>query len=273
MFRICLLVALSATSVYAQDAVEVGSLAGCAATDIQKLCQTTCAVACSDGSFLAENASYCLGLGLMSGESKIAADAAACAATFSSAVVETTTVDVPDFDECESDDIFAREECILAKITPQCSPTVSSLRGRAELLVTEIQNELAQYGELLERDWSNVSNGDLLCQFTRDDLRDYYQISSENPGLLNGLQRQASGIQFCGVEWEEWMRSSDIRKTPNISSELIDQLSREAERDLVPLRSQIKNLRVSTETLENAEDSIIAIVQLHILSCDALVEN
>lgn len=273
MFRVGFFVALSATGAYAQDAVEVGVLAGCAAADIQNSCQTTCAVACSDGSFLAENASYCLGLGLMSGESDIAADAAACEATFSPAVVEPTTVDVPDFGKCESEDIFAREECILAKITPECSPKVSLLRGRADLLVTEIQNEVAQYGDLLERDWTNVSNGELLCQFTRDELRDYYQIASENPELLNGLQRQASGIQSCGVEWEEWMRSSDIRNTPNISSELIDQLTREAERNLVPLRSQIENLRVSTETLENAEDSILAIVRLHILSCDAPVEN
>lgn len=168
--------------------------------------------------------------------------------------------------QCDQYETYSeRRRCELTQLTPQCSPTVVELEGRARLLVTQIGQELAQYGGLLERDWTDITNRAALCSFSIAQLDENYQVASENPELLRALQRQATGIQTCQGDWETWLRENAGTQG---SDALIDQVTRDAEAQLGPLKGEIANLGESVQKLESATDTIGEIIDVHIFFCD-----
>lgn len=232
----------------------------------------TCESACGDPGFLSANIQWCEA----SNRRTTAADAPECptliarfvgaAATAPPPGDATTSVLSPE-NNCEKlPKLSERRACALAKTTPSCSRSVTELEGRARLLVTEISQQLDQYGELLERDWSDVSNRALLCAFSRDDLDLYYEGATSNPQILKALQSKASGIQSCQVEWEKWVRNRPV--VPGQADSLLDEVARDAEQQLGPLKAQIEGLSASVAKLQAAATTIVGIMDVHLIFCD-----
>lgn len=247
----------------------------CENAALQMSCQTTCAPACSNAEFLSKNTTYCLSNNLIGGTVQPKADESICAGVFAKLVSqdnEAPSANPEDDgasgagDDCDTlSRLSERRKCKLAKVTPKCSPTVRDLEGRAQLLVTEIGNELKQYGDLLQRDWTDVDNRDLLCQFSLDQLDENHQLASENPELLRVLERQANDIQVCQADWETWVRENAGTRSSDV---LIDQVTRDAEEQLGPLKTEIEGLSKSVSQLDSAAQTIVEIVDVHILFCD-----
>ena len=258
------------TSVSAQNTdmtVEI-----CSATNVRKACQTSCAPACGEAGFLSEHTNYCLENGLIGLNITPQPDSAECVGFFKLKAPETDESGTSDADQAPSDECAKfgtyseRRRCELTKLTPECSSTVVELESRARLLVTQIGSELGQYSELLERDWTDITNRDSLCSFSIAQLDDNYQIASENPELLRALQRQATDIQSCQTDWESWSRNNAGTRG---SDRLIDKLTREVEAQLGPLKERIARLGESVQKLESATDTIGEIIDVHIFFCDS----
>lgn len=243
----------------------------CSDSEVQTICQTTCAPYCGDRVFLEANLDYCSDNGFISFSPTPDADDDSCSAIFAHDTTDSDgsgelVVNSGGDDACaEFETHSERRRCELKQLTPACSPTVVDLEGRARLLVTEIGLELSQYGELLERDWTDINNRDALCTFSIAQLDDRYNLASENPALLRALQRQATEIQACQSEWEAWLRDN---AGTQISDILIDILTRDAEAQLGQLRERTESLSESVTKLETATDTIGEIIDVHILFCD-----
>lgn len=271
---------LSALSYFSVAGALAEVPAPCLESDVRDLCPGSCAAACREAAFLEENATYCLNNGHFVDDPTAPGDAPACVEHFGTAIVvdpplppipgEPTSTNTeavePEGPDCDAlTDVFEQRECELAKVAPACSPTVTELEARARLLVTEIDQELAQYGDLLTRDWTDVNNRQRLCEFSRAQLSENYQIATQNPEILRTLQRDAGDIQACQRDWEEWMR--DNAET-DASDSLIDAVTRDAEEQLGPLTEQMEELGVSVAKLQSAAETILGIVDVHIIYCD-----
>ena len=260
----------------------------CQEAAVQEICMTTCATACKSSEFLTNHVDYCLSNGLIGGTSAPPADAASCSAIFGAAgdnaqptpPAEVNRVDPPEpsiqpavtepaaKDEIDCSTVkgfIERKRCEQAKIAPKCAPTVTDLENQSRLLVTQIEAELSTYGELLLRDWSEINNRALLCAFTEADLEESYNLAAGNQDSLHTLQRQATSIQSCQSEWETLVRDNAGNLT---STDLIDVIARDAEKQLEPLKKQINRLSESIGQLQNAAKTIDQIGAAYVNFCD-----
>ena len=243
----------------------------CRTADIRAACLKSCAPACEDSAFLNDNVGYCLENGLLGRpvDAPPLTDDAICADHFAAVPVEEPAAlpsSQPTTTDCVAlDRLSDRRRCELAKVAPACSPSVSQLIGEAQLLVRVIDDEVSQYGDLLTRDWTDVTNQERLCAFTIDELDQNYVIATENPATLLSLKTQATDIQACQTEWEGFVR--DNAATTG-SDRLVDQVTRDAEARLGALKGQIETISTSVDTLENAAEIIVGIVDLHIIYCN-----
>ncbi|MBB95898.1 MAG: hypothetical protein CML68_15055 [Rhodobacteraceae bacterium] len=244
----------------------------CRDASLRDTCLKSCAVACEDADFLKDNVGYCLDNGLVgrSADAPSLSDGPGCAAHFDTETTQAQQPAEPPAEEtgtdcAELDRLSDRRRCELAKVAPSCSPSVSQLIGEAQLLVRVIDDEVSQYGDLLTRDWTDVTNQELLCGFTIDELDQNYVVATENPAKLRSLKTQATDIQACQTEWEVFVR--DNAATTG-SDRLVDQVTRDAEARLDSLKGQIETVSTSVTTLENAAEIIVGIVDLHIIYCN-----
>ena len=249
--------------------------AACGDPALRDACLASCAAACEDAGFLKENVGYCLDNGMIGRTADMPplTDAPQCAGHFDTAAIpsdgaETPPVPAPvEGTDCETlDRLSDRRRCELAKVAPACSPSVSQLVGEAQLLVRVIDDEVSQYGDLLTRDWTDVTNQELLCGFTIDELDQNYVVATENPAKLLSLKGQATDIQACQTQWEVFVR--DNAATTG-SDRLVDQVTRDADARLDALKGQIETISTSVDTLENAAEIIVGIVDLHIIYCNS----
>lgn len=260
---------LLGTGASAQSSLQI-----CSNSEMQNTCPASCAqLNCGDESFLENNVTFCV-TNFFNEESRAKAkDSAACSSILGVAANSGTETEDAQFEtttaveeDCtRHDDIFAQEECELAKLAPSCSPTVVELEGRSALLVTDIKAELSTYGDLLTRDYSDVKERDALCAFTRDELSSSFKLASENPAILKSLQRQAQDVQACQTDWEDVVRGY---KAEGTSDSLIDTLVRGSEAKLEDLKVEISSLTTSVDKLENAATTIRGIIRLYVAFCD-----
>lgn len=292
MMKTCIAAILIILSfkVSAQEVLSEESAKLCQDISIQALCASTCAQACSSTEFVDNNFDFCDSTGMLGGESSALPDDPSCAAKFTvtpplgadpdavpssqgelddSGVTDASTPPKSDADsnsECDAlETQFAKRRCKFAKETPACARTVTELEGQSRLLVTQIGLELGKYGELLARDWKDVKNRSLLCAFSEAELERSYNLASKNPDALRALQRQATGVQECQGDWEIWIRERAGNKSSDV---LIDVLTRDAEAQLGPLKSQIEGLSTTISKLQNASQTIGEIIDQHIFFCD-----
>ena len=268
--RAVMVAAAMLTGLFASSSAMADVPEACRMSDLRDACLASCAVACEDSDFLQENVGYCLDNALVGRSADMAplTDAPQCAAHFDTAAAEPAppAEDTPAEVDCsELTRLSERRRCELAKVAPACSPTVSQLIGEAQLLVRVIDDEVSQYGDLLTRDWTDVTNQELLCSFTIDELDENYVIATENPAKLLSMKSRATDIQACQTEWEVFVR--DNAATTG-SDRLVDQVTRDAEDRLDALKGQIETISTSVTTLENAAEIIVGIVDLHIIYCN-----
>lgn len=251
----------------------------CADAGFQKSCPASCAqIGCIDQNFISGNVNFCV-TNFFNEESRGAAkDGPNCIAIFGVGLTETNgggdsepvdpeSIKVVDSGkDCSTfSRISEQRRCELEKIAPACAPTVIELEKRAGLLVTDIKTELSTYGDLLTRDYSAVEERDALCQFTIAELDQNYAIAAENPAILRSLQRQAQSFQSCQTDWEDFVRGYDTQSSSDIR---IDTLVRQSEAELEELKGEIVGLSESVVKLENAKQSIVEIIDVHIFFCD-----
>lgn len=260
--------------------------APCLESDIRDLCPASCAAACGEAAFMAENATYCLSNGHFVDDPNANApgDSRACVEHFGTAIIvgrpplpipggssgeaapTNTEAGQPEVPDCSALPTWSEQRrCELAKVTPACSANLTELEGQARLLVTAIDLELGHYGELLTREWTDLNNRALLCAFSLAELDRNYEIATRNPTILRILQRAATDIQACQTEWEQWVRDASGSEG---SDSLIDSVTRDAEWQFEALRVQMENLRTSVARLQSAADTIVEIVDIHLIYCD-----
>lgn len=258
----------------AQDVTKL-----CSSESVQELCQQTCATQCAEPGFLGSNVSYCVDNGFVGSYADLSAvkDEASCEEIFgreSQPVPSITTAEQATSDTSECDDIKSisqKRNCIAKKNRPSCSQSVATLQEQAELLVVGIENELNQYGDLLTGDWQNAENRKELCKLKLDDLDEKYEMATDNPASLRSSQRQAQDIQKCQSEWEKYVREQAEKRAENAkgtgSDSRADTLAREAEAQLEPLKVQISDLSKNIAQLETVAETIIGIVDDHLVYC------
>lgn len=266
------------------------TLALCANEGLRATCLATCAVGCTDAEFIGAHVNYCVDNNFFDpGARASAKDNANCATIFGAATgggtettvvvtnpitptttegtavtTEGTTPAVEEKDCSAITPISARRRCELNKFAPVCAPTFVELEQRASLLITDIKDEVGTYGDLLTRDYSIVAERDALCEFKLSQLDESYAIANENPIVLRSLQRQAQEIQACQTDWEVFVRGYE---PSGGSDQLIDNVVRAAEQGLDPLKNEIAELSTSINKLENAKQTIVGIIDLHIFYC------
>ena len=128
-----------------------------------------------------------------------------------------------------------------------------------------MKTEIAKYGELLTRKYGDVGEREALCAFSRAELSDSFKLASENPPVLESLQRQAQDIQNCQTSWEDALRNYKVEGT---ADSLVNTLVNESEGKLEGLKVGIKILTTSVDKLKNAAKTIQGIIGLYLTFCD-----
>jgi len=258
LFRI-ILVSILASCATAAAWAEVPE--PCLQDTVRNHCLTSCAVACKDATFLAIYASYCLDNNLLDSNAELLEDPPSCKESFGDSAaggdVDCSTLTVL------SERLLCEQRA--EELLPRCAPSVADLAERAGVLITEIQSRLADYGDLLVRDFKDVRNHDALCAYSRADLDESYQIATSNPEVLATLQTNATDIQDCRAEWETFVRSTAGTSAPD---SLVDRVARESQDRLGPLQDQLQHLSQSIEKLRNAAAEIEEIAKIHLVFCD-----
>lgn len=239
------------------------------------MCVASCAKSCLDGVYLRAHIDFCVDNGLVTGTAPASArDAAECERLFPAAEVQppanpeggTATPIPPAQPDCgEFERPSDRIRCERQGVRPSCSESVVTLEGDAALLVTEVGLELSKYGEILQRDMTDVSSRTLLCEFSLDQLDGYYINATEDPEGLRTIQRRADGIQACQAEWETYVRTNAAND--RLSDSLPDDVAREMDAQFAPLREQLQNLSSSITKLEQAAGTIEQLIGIHIDFC------
>ena len=258
--------------VFADNASAQDQIARCSNKDMQTTCPATCAaLSCGDETFLEGNVSFCVTNFFGEEKRAEAADDSDCDLILGEeavvpAVTEPEVEAQSGGEDCTLlNDIFEQEECELAKLAPECSRTVVELEGRSSLLVTDIKRELSTYGDLLTTDYGDVQNREALCNLTREELSESYQLASENPAVLRSLQRQAQDVQACQSDWEAVVRGYE---NAGLADSILDTLMRESEAELEELKGETESLSMSVQTLKNAVGTIRGVVKLHVNFCE-----
>lgn len=248
----------------------------CVDADVQNACAASCAPACADATFFVANTPYCaanaLSGGVMGELFDGVVDSDMCTAFEVAEAEPEAPVTVIRGSEGEMSaecaalpSLSQRMACQRVDEVPSCAPNVPRLEANANLVVRSIGEELAQYGDLLERDWTEIDNQALLCEFTLTELDESYVAATEDPQRLERLQDNAREIQSCHAEWEMFARD---RATAATSDSLVDSAQRESAERLTVVADTIEDLRGSIEQLRGAADTIVGIVDAHLTFCD-----
>lgn len=279
-----MLLGLSAGLAQAQAA------ANCAKPAIQTLCAATCGALCSkDAAFLSANGPFCstalsgnpgaddpvcgtiplAGVTVQppqtSEDVEIVTQASRSAET-GSAMGEQAASQAPDEDCMQYKSRPEQLRCQQNKRgRPTCSTTAVSLEDDAQLLVTEVSQELEQYGDLLTRDLTDVASRDLLCRFSLDDLDQNYQRATNDPAALRSIQRRADSIQQCRQQWEDYLRNRAT--SSSINDNIIQNTADSTRKRFEPLTEQLQNLSSSITTLEQAASTIDGLIIIHMDFC------
>lgn len=150
--------------------------------------------------------------------------------------------------------------------SPSCARNMPELESDARLLVTEVRQELAQYGELLDLDLTSVESRELLCAFSLEDLDAHYARATKDPEALRTIQRRADFLQQCRAEWETYLREEAVSN--EVSDRLSDQIARDTRKQFEPLQAQLRTLSSSITRLEQASGAIGGLIRFHISVCD-----
>lgn len=263
----------------------------CSKPAVQELCGASCSTLCgNDVAFLQQNRSFCAPI--LTGEND-PEDDAVCASMLpmpsetgsdqpfgndpappqnsdtseeqqsipAARTTEDTGEDCSKFDS-RSEQLRCEQN---RKGRPICSITAVALEDDASLLVTEVRQELQQYGELLARDLTDIASRDLLCEFSLEELDANYQRATKDPEALKTIQRRADGIQECRREWEDYLRNRAT--SPAISDIIVENTAEASRRQFEPLVEQLENLSRSITKLEQAASTIDGLIIIHIDFC------
>jgi hypothetical protein len=282
-----LLLGLLATPVLAQSSEN------CNKPAIQNLCSAACGSLCGDdASFLRANRSFCTAAlanqdeamddavcadilpGLAASDVETSSDGGSAPASGTSPDTGETpgltgTAAAPPAEDCNRFESRSEQlRCIQnSKGRPTCSATAVALEDDASLLVTEVRQELSQYGELLSRDLTDTASRDLLCEFSRDELDENYNRATQDPEALRTIQRRADSIQDCRRQWEDYLRNRAT--SPDISDFLVEDTAEASREQFKPLIEQLENLSSSITKLEQAASTIDGLIIIHIDFCPA----
>ncbi len=124
-----------------------------------------------------------------------------------------------------------------------------------------VEQELGQYGELLTRDYSDVSNRNLLCEFSMPELEENYVLATDDPETLRVTQENTRELQDCRKEWEAYYRNRSQRG--DTSDSLTDNLVRDSQEAMRPLTERMQDLSRSISNLERAGATIENLILLH----------
>ena len=269
---------------------QAQAAANCAKPAIQTLCAATCGELCSeDAAFLSANGPFCsaalsgtpgtddpvcetIPLAVVTAQQPQPSDAvetvtqASQSAGTGNATQEQTASQDPDEDCMQYESRPEQLRCQQNKRgRPTCSTTAVSLEDDAQLLVTEVSQELEQYGDLLTRDLTDVASRDLLCRFSLDDLDQNYQRATKDPAALRSIQRRADSIQQCRQQWEDYLRNRAA--SSSINDNIIQSTADSTRENFEPLTEQLQNLSSSITTLEQAASTIDGLIIIHMDFC------
>ncbi len=168
--------------------------------------------------------------------------------------------------------ITERVACEERDKKPKCASRTPELLDRANLLITSIDQELKQYGDLLTLDFSKIDNREKLCAYSSTNLDQYYDLTTKNPDGLNALQAEAAGIQRCQTEWEAYISpvpdgQRTVRTAKTGSDALADSIVRANRADLEKLKPTMEGLTRSVLTLRNAAERIKEVARFHGSAC------
>ncbi len=255
---------------------------GCSTPAMQNLCASGCGSFCSeDPAFLQSNPSFCASV--LSGQTE-ARDDDVCttllpglaeapappepvedekASELTPGVIRATSEDCARF-ETRSEQVRCMQG---SRGRPTCSATAVALEADASLLVTEVRQELSQFGDLLSEDLTDIASRDRLCEFSIDELDQSYKRATQDPEALRTIQRRADDIQDCRDQWEEYLRNGATN--PDISDVIVDNTAEETRKNFLPLIEQLQNLSSSITKLEQAASTIDGLIIIHIDFCPA----
>ena len=260
----------------------------CSKPAIQNLCARACASLCGeDATFLQSNRSFCASALSRQGEARddrvcpdILPDLATtntepspednqAPATNETASNHEASATASAEEDCGKFESRSEQlRCIQnSKGRPTCSATAVALEDDASLLVTEVRQELAQYGELLAEDLTDIASRDRLCEFSRDELDANYERATQDPEALRTIQRRADNIQDCRGEWEEYLRKRAT--SPDISDIIVENTAEASRKQFQPLIEQLENLSSSITKLEQAASTIDGLIIIHNDFCRA----
>ena len=247
----------------------------CSGASVQNSCQATCAPACADLGFLGSNIGFCSQYGLNGGQAGAVVpgtiDDATCSLARISAAEPGETVSADDavatHEECLAlPSLMQQEACRLNAEAPRCEPRgFPRLQGRADILIEQINGELAQYGDLLDFDWTSIADTEALCAFTSEELDASYAAAVEDPDRLDSLLGRARDIQDCAGEWDTYVRNN---ADPILNDILVDTAANAAAEQLSSVRETIQNLRASADALRGAADQIRGTARAYLRFCD-----
>lgn len=256
----------------------------CQKPDLRDACVKSCAAYCKEASFLRQNLDFCVDNDLLSGVApETVSDDPQCQAGAELGATDESTVQMGEAaganaaegisgSGVKANDCSAikkaseRIRCERQGIRPDCSDSVVQLEDEAELLATQVQQNLLQYGDLLTRDLTDVSSRALLCEFSIDELDEKYLRATEDPAQLRTVQRTAREIQECQGQWEDYVRTRAANS--QVSDQLSDDVARQMEAQFAPLKEQLENLSSSITQLNRASGQIEQLIGIHIDFCD-----
>lgn len=159
-------------------------------------------------------------------------------------------------------DPFERADC--EDKFPACASNTPELITRSQNLDTAIRGELENFKDVLSFEPDKIGSRENLCQFSREQLREYYSDARGDSSKITNLQVQANEIEACGKEIEKWVATL-IQDTND--DRLQDDLIRQTNEDLKELEPLRLQLSQSIVRLQEAEPKILSVVRLHNRFC------
>lgn len=247
----------------------------CAEVAAQESCQATCAVACADLDFLGRNIGFCSLYGIHGGQAGAVVpgtiDGEACLVALAGETETGEMLSEEDANTVQEDclalpTLLQQEACLLRAVAPPCEPRgFPRLQARADVLIGQIDGELAQYGDLLDFDWTTIEDTEALCAFTIEELDANYAVAVEDPDRLEALLGRAREIQDCASDWNTFVRKN---ADPILNDGLVDNAATAAANQLSSVRETIQNLRASADALRGAADQIRSTARAYLRFCD-----
>ncbi len=144
-----------------------------------------------------------------------------------------------------------------------CPDNLEDIKSEFESITRRVNDELKNYGDLLNLDPANIDSRQALCKYTREQMSSFKKQANSDRGKLIEPTRRLAILRTCS----EYIVVFVENAKRDWAGGLRDSLIRDARRDSEEARQEGSKAETQIQKLESAPKKVEELSEIHNLGC------